>query len=216
VSIPCFLTNRDLMAVVGMVEHLQRCDDVGPVTVIDCDSTYQPLLDWYASQRDVTVIRTENRGPQALWQLMQPSGDYFASDADLDISGVPTDFLVKLRAKLLEPHWKKVGLSLRLDDIPDAHPFAAEVKAHEAQFWQRTNGPDWLIGLIDTTAAMYRGRSGWNGYGPAVRSAWPYCARHLLWYLTPGNVPEDWQHYLNRLSPKGVHWSPKLRDALGL
>lgn len=215
-SVPCFLTNRDVLSVCGMVESLKRCEGVGAITVIDCESTYPPLLEWYAAQTDIEIVRTENRGPQALWQLFSMQDDYFASDADLDISDVPRDFLLVLKEKLRERHWVKAALSLRLDDIPDAHPFAAEVRQHEGQFWTRSNGPHWWIANVDTTGAMYRAGSGWSGYGPAVRAASPYVARHLPWYLTPGNVPDDWRHYLTRLSPKGIHWSPKLRDALGL
>lgn len=215
-SIHCFLTNRDVMSVVGMVEHLKRCDEVGQITVIDCESTYQPLLDWYAEQSDIEVVRAENLGNHAVWKLFRPAEDYFASDADLDISAVPIDFLTLLRDKLREPHWVKVGLSLRLDDIPNAHPFADEVRSHEGKFWTRPNGPRWYLANIDTAGTMYRGGTGWGGYGPAARSRPPYVARHLPWYLTTGNVPDDWRHYLTRLSPKGLHWSPKLREALGL
>lgn len=213
--IPCYLTNRDcLNPIRGMVEHLKRCDDVGQITIVDCASTYQPLLDWYADLDDVTVIRTTNLGPRAPWSHRHDDAPfYFVSDGDLDISEVPHDFLCRLRQGLIDhPQAIKAGLSLRLDDLPNDLPLTRGVREMESQYWQTRIG-DWYDAPIDTTAALYRGHQGWGGYGPAIRSAPPYMARHLAWYLRPGEIPPDWQHYLDHLSAEGILWTPRLKAA---
>ena len=203
-----------------MVEHLLLCDEVGPITIVDCDSTYGPLIDWYEQECPCRVIREPNLGNRAAWQhIHERDGFYFESDADLDFTGVPYDMLIVMRDKLMSsPEHIKVGMSLRLDDLPDESPIATRAQAHEANFWKfPTVDGRWYQADIDTTAAVYRGGKGWCGYGPSLRAAPPYMARHPAWYVTPNNMSEEWRHYLQRLKPTGLTWSPilqqKLKDA---
>lgn len=214
-SIPCWLTNRDTLTPVrGMVEFLLDCDEVGTVTIVDCESTYPPLIDWYRSACPVTVIFAENLGNHAPWRYIQPDdGYYFASDADFDLTGVPKDFLKLLREGLIEfPEVCKTALSLRIDDLPDDSPVAKKVIAHESQFWRRRRNGQWFDADVDTTVALYRGRSGWGGYGPALRADNPYTARHLPWYLASDTCTEEWEWYLRHLNPSGLTWGPRLKD----
>jgi hypothetical protein len=216
-SIPCWLTNRDTLTPVrGMVEFLLTCDDVGPITIVDCASTYPPLIDWYRTNCPARVIFAENLGNHAPWRYVEPSdGYYFASDADFDLTGVPRDFLRVLREGLIEfPEIRKTALSLRIDDLPDDSPLSKSVITHESQFWQRCRNGQWFEADVDTTVAMYRGREGWGGYGPALRSAHPYTARHIPWYLTRDTCTEEWEWYFRHLDPKGITWGPRLRDRL--
>lgn len=215
-SIPCYLTNRDcLNPVRGMVEHLQHCNDVGEITIVDCGSTYTPLLEWY-QRCGVTVRRCPNLGPQAPWSGRQHVSEfYFVSDGDLDISAVPLDFLCRLRDGLQEHSSViKAGLSLRIDDLPPELPLTAKALRIETPYWANRLDQNWYDAPIDTTAAMYRDSQGWGGYGPALRAAPPYTARHLAWYLRPGQIPEDWQYYLDHLNPQGIVWSPTLKSCL--
>lgn len=214
-AIPCWLTNRDALAVRPMVEHLITCDDVGPITIVDCDSTYQPLLNWYDNECPVQVIRAENLGNQAPWRFLDTSTDYLVSDADLDLATVPRDFATKLRRALDRfPGLVKAGLSLVIDDLPEESPIRDRVVAHESQFWTKPLDGEHYDAAVDTTLAMYRAGTGWGGYSPAVRLAPPYAARHVPWYLTPANTSEDWQHYFSRLNPTGIVWGPALATQL--
>lgn len=215
-SIPCYLTNRDCLEPVrGMVDHLQQCADVGEITIVDCGSTYPPLLAWYESC-GVTVRRCENLGPRAAWVGRQHVSEfYFVSDSDLDLTGVPLDFLQKLREGLERyPDYIKAGLSLRIDDLPADLPLTARVLDVETPYWSKPLDPDWYDAPIDTTAALYRDAREWMGYGPALRAAPPYCAKHLAWYLRAGAVPPDWQYYFENLKPSEVTWSRALKHSL--
>lgn len=214
-AIPCWLTNRDALAVKPMVEHLITCDDVGPITIVDCDSTYAPLLDWYEHECPVNVIRADNLGNQAGWHFLDQSTSYIVSDADLDLSRVPRDFARKLQFALDRfPARIKAGLSLAIDDLPEDSPIRDRVVAHESQFWTTPLDDLHYDAAVDTTLAMYRAGTGWGGYSPAIRLAPPYTARHVPWYLTPASTGEDWQHYFSRLNPTGIVWGPALATEL--
>lgn len=209
-----YLTNRDCLSPVkGMVERLRLCDEVDEIVIVDCGSTYPDLLDWYAS-RPATVLRCHNIGPYAPWQVMQDSGEYYAvSDADLDISSVPTDFLTRLRLGLQEhPENIKAGLSLAIDDLPHDFPFRDPVIHHESQFWTQPLDAHWYSAAVDTTFAVYKQRA-WQACVPALRAAPPYVARHLPWYLSEKTMPEEWRWYFQRCE-KPTHWSSQFRNLL--
>lgn len=216
VKIPCYITNRDLLdSPRAMVSHLQQCQEVGEIFIVDCASTYGPLLEWY-QDCPATVIRSENLGPRAPWAHRQHISDYyFVTDGDLDLSGVPTDFLVRLREGLIaHPERIKAGLSLRIDDLPPELPLTAGVIDMEQYYWTHQVGDDWYDAPIDTTAALYRDEHEWGGYGPALRAKPPYTAKHIAWYLRPGHIPADWRYYLDHLNGAGILWSPRLKNSL--
>lgn len=216
--IPCYLTNRDLLTPLqGMVADLLTCEGVGDITILDCDSSFPALLDWYEYDlpSGVRVVHMgDNAGCRALWRTDQPRGrPYFASDADLDLSGVPRDFLRVLSVGLeSHPSAIKAGLSLRIDDLPRDGYLSAEAKQHERRYWIEAMSGGWFAADIDTTAAMYRAGSGWGGYGPAIRSAPPYAARHLPWYLTPETLSqsEEWRYYRDHCDQSVSTWCARL------
>jgi len=210
-GVPCWLTNRDTMTVRTLVDQLILCEDVGPITIVDCDSTYPPLLEWYDTVCPVRVIRAENLGSHAAWSYLDTSSPYLVSDADLDLARVPRDFVRQLQRGLDRyPDAIKCGLSLSLEALPDASPVKSQVIAHESSFWSVARDPEFYDAAVDTTMALYRAASGWGGYAPALRAAPPYTARHVPWDLVPGQVPPDWEHYFQRLDPLGLGWSPVL------
>lgn len=200
--IPCYLTNRDLLTPVrSMVERLLQFHRIGQVTIFDCGSTYPPLLDWY-ERCPCKVVRAENLGNHGVWSIIdRHASNYFVSDADLDLSGVPDDFLNVLESGLAEfPEVIKAGLSLATDDLPDT-PIARKAAAVESRYWEDMRSQHWYAANIDTTAAIYRKGCGWRGYSPSIRRAPPYTARHLAWYLTDP-LPEEWQYYASRIPPR--------------
>jgi hypothetical protein len=209
-----YLTNRDcLTPVQGMVSHLQQCDEVDDIIIVDCGSTYPPLLDWYSSIEQ-RVIRCENLGPYAAWQVMSERSELYAvSDSDLDISTVPRDFLTRLRHGLIRyPQCVKAGLSLAIQDIPEHFPFRDEVISHESQFWNSMIDDEFYSAAIDTTFALYRTKS-FPGVDNSIRLAPPYIARHLPWYLSSVAITEEWAYYFRHLE-HFTHWSGKYRQLL--
>ncbi|TXH48562.1 MAG: hypothetical protein E6Q97_24455 [Desulfurellales bacterium] len=213
--IPIYLVNRDLLSpLAGMVEYFARCEAAGPIIVVDCDSTYPPLLDWYARHAaDLEIRREPNRGCRAAFQVDGPRGDfYLSSDADLDLSGVPLDCLARLRDGMRAYGDRfslaKTALSLRIDDLPEAGLLTERVRREQLACWRERIGP-WFLADTDTTAALYRGNTGWGGYR-SFRLGPPYSARHLAWYLDPAALPEEWSWYFGRINPDESLWGRTL------
>jgi len=211
-----YLTARDLLSVCDMAEKLLTLDGVSWVTIVDCDSTYQPLLDRYASLPDgVEVAYENNLGPRAAWASLwrEMDGLYAVSDGDLDISDWPKDAITRMADRLQsQPHLLKVGAALRIDDLPDTE-IGRRATTHEAQFWTRRmgSGSPFFAADIDTTFAVYR-QPCWGGYGPSERCGFAQ-ARHLAWHLDMANLPDDWRHYLRRVDPNaGTHWSQMMAN----
>lgn len=218
--LPLYIVNRDLLTPIkGMVEWLGQFSDTR-ITIVDCASTYPPLLDWYDKVTKVTVIRLPTNaghfaGHRFLHQVKEPY--YVYSDGDFGLSGVPADGLDLLQKGLDKyPHAVKVGFSQRLDDLPRESPIYQRVMAQQACFWEKRIDTEFYEERIDTGFAMYRRGDAFD-YGPALLTAPPYSMRHLSWYITQENLTEEWRHMLRNASPDGGQvWSHLLHQELEL
>lgn len=210
-----FLTSRDLLSVCDMAENFLLLNEVDKVTIIDCQSTYAPLLSRYNDLPDsIEILLCSNLGPRAAWHVCRElmlEGPYAVSDGDLNISEWPVDAITIMRERLMsQPHLMKVGAALEIANLPQTR-LAEQARNHEAQFWAKPTAPGFFAADIDTTFAIYR-EPEWGGYGPAERCSFA-TAEHLAWYLEPGKIPEDWQHYLKRVDrAAGTHWSQMLAE----
>ncbi len=200
-TIPIYINNRNyLTPVAAMVEYLLRVPGALPI-IVDNDSTYPPLLSWYALDCPVEVVCLgENAGPRGWFRGVDRKYPFYVgTDPDLDLTGIPLDVLDLLRDALdANPDRVKVGLGLEIDDVPPEallHRFAQQTR----RWWrQKVSGNDqfWEADL-DMTFSMYRTKPPWNGgYGPALRSDRPYTARHLPWYWTVENMTEEERYYV--------------------
>lgn len=224
--IPIYLNARNLLTPLrAMVDQLVATPAAGEIVIVDNASTYPPLLEWYEAVGSyrVRVVRLgENRGELAPFGLPSPNSllpsPYFAvSDPDLDLSGVPDDFLELLVDGLERyPDRVKAGLSLRIDDLPRTGPFTDEVLRHESKFWERRLDEHFFDANVGLTFAVYRGpnRRGRFRYGPGLRAAPPYTARHLPWYLTPETLDDEWRYYFEHACCSSACWSNKMRRLL--
>jgi len=156
-------------------------------------------------------------GSRALWkaQLLVASDEYYVlTDPDLDISGIPLDAVEHLKKGFsLMPNVMKSGYSLRIDDLP-CNPHTEKLLRHEKLFWQRPISDEFYNAPIDTTFALYRNIPATYGQlSPAVRSAPPYMALHLPWYLlglAPNDLPEEYRYYLETVKPEFMQSARRL------
>jgi len=218
IMIPVYINvfNR-LTTTRNLVEQIKRLPDAQPV-IIDNDSTYGPLLDWYASNPcDIMRLR-ENLGHHAPWVSGVVDGDgaswYVVTDCDIDIDGVPDDVLSVLQQPF---RWEqrrpvKSGLALRIDDLPE---WQSEVVKWESRWWRRrlSRATDWYRAPIDTTFAMYqRGTTLQQVQDvvrtPCVRLGGAYQARHMPWYLDCENMDEENAHYFATAN-RSNSWKPR-------
>ena len=199
--VPCFVNVYQRYSTT--IKLCQQIADIGakPI-IIDNASDWGPLLDWY-DRCPYRVIRlAENLGHHAPWLCGAVSESaepyYIVTDCDLDLEGVPEDCIDRLK----EPFtWNagivKSGLSLRIDDLPE---WQTTVKEWERRWWRRQIRPGWYEAKLDTTFALYQSSTPHRlamqvVQAKAVRSAPPYTARHVPWYLDGDNLDSENQHY---------------------
>ena len=200
-----------------LVADLRRFDGVDGITIIDHDSSYPPLLEWYETCGCKVIHGKNDRGSKGAFRHVDNSDWHVVTDCDLDMSTVPTDALVQLRA-VLEDHPKitKAGLSLELGDLPRT-PMCDLVRTWELNFWTERFPEDsrFWVADIDTTLAVYRPKATWGGYGPALRFDRPYTARHTPWYWDLEHLTDEQRHYLSQ-TIRGTWWTGKVKRATKL
>ncbi len=203
VVVNCF--NR-LTTTRKLCEQIAALDNAFPI-VVDNNSTWEPLLDWYKECPFRVIRLTENMGHHAPWNAGVVGGlvgsFYCVTDCDLDLDGIPADLMEVLRRPLVSCLQgicgiRKSGVSLRIDDLPKTQ---SDVINWERQFWRRpVAGGAYYVAPIDTTMAMYP-RSLQHSMATrvvgvrTVRSGMPYTARHVPWYLDPTNLDEENANY---------------------
>ncbi|MHC4609206.1 MAG: glycosyltransferase family protein [Planctomycetota bacterium] len=195
-----------------IVAQVQRLRGASRVVIVDNASTYPPLLDWLKNECPVDVVRHHrNTGTRGIWKAKLDFSDYYAvSDNDMDISGVPLDALDVLRGGLEKyPDVKKAGLSMEINDLP---PGSTGLEKRQRGFWTDRRDDLFWNANISTAFAVYRPRSGWGGYGPAIRADRPYTLRHWLWYQDPKNPSDELRYYLSH-QLVGSDYSARFRRA---
>jgi len=131
----------------------------------------QPLRDYLTSleaARLATVLRLDgNYGHKALWErgLLSQLGietEYVYTDPDV----VPCDFCPADAIRFLqvvlasEPRIARVGLGLRLDDLPDSYRHKREAIGWERHFWLEAGGARPLLRQARHDLRLYRPRGG--------------------------------------------------------
>ena len=214
-EIPIFINARDLFVslrqlVMWLLEAGYTC-----IYVIDNESSYPALLDFYNTMRkDIRVIRVGmNLGHTAIWHSnildqLGIIGPYVWTDPDIvPIKECPTNVLEFFLAVLqVYPNKTKVGFGLRIDDLPEHYRFKREVIAWETQYWEKKIGPKLYDAPIDTTFALYRAGSGYKPINAALRTGFPYLARHVPWYENLDRPSDDHDYYLKNAKPGINSW----------
>lgn len=214
--IPVFINvfNR-LTTTRRLADQVACLPDAVPI-IIDNASTWGPLLEWY-NQCPYEVIRLpQNIGHHAPWKCgavdRTKSGFYVVTDCDLDIGDCPADLMDLLKVPF---GWNdsviKSGLGLRIDDLP---PWQSVVKEWESRWWKfAAKDPRFFSALVDTTFAMYRAGTPTTHATRVVgakstRTAPPYLARHIPWYLDLQNLDEENQNYFATANGS-ASWRPQ-------
>ena len=212
-DVPIFINARDRLGV--MKRLIDWLLDAGyrKIIVLDNNSTYPPLLDYYAAldgDSRVKIVRLEkNFGFKALWlsnilERMKISTPYIYTDPDVvPAEDCPKDFVADLM-KILDANReiRKVGLGLVWEDITFFD--SDRMKKIEAEFYEGTRVGDCLYhAQVDTTFALYPNVRSYS-LRLALRTAGELRAYHLPWYFDYDNLPEDERYYLAHAEKSSV------------
>jgi hypothetical protein len=207
--IPIYINVRNRLTTTRILaEQVSRLPDAMPI-LIDNASDWEPLLEWYRDCPFEVLRLRENAGHHAPWAWAIPGPEdfqrrwggnrYVVTDCDIDIGDCPLDLLDVLD----EPfEWHKLlvksGLSLRIDDLPE---WQQDVRRWESRWWQRpVFDGRYFQALVDTTFCMFdatvsHSRAMQVVGIPSLRSAPPYTARHMPWYIDGDNLDDENRHY---------------------
>jgi hypothetical protein len=104
------------------------------------------------------------------------------------------------------PDVDKVGLGLRIDDLPDHGQHRDRVIEWEQQYWSDEIEAGVYRADVDTTFALYRSAPD-HHITRSLRTGRPYVARHLPWYLDPASLPAEESYYRKRADPSVSTWN---------
>jgi hypothetical protein len=215
-DIPVIINNRNrytyLLQLIGWLEK----NGYTNIHIIDNDSTYPQLLDYYSNTKHSIHRLKENVGHLALWKtglIKQFQKDYYIyTDPDvLPIDECPGNVISFFMEQLNKyPHVEKVGFGLKIDDLPDCYIHKKEVIDWENKFWQKQIAENLYDAQIDTTFALYRPYT--NGaiwVQRSLRTGGKYIAQHLPWYEDSFNPTEENLYYTTNIRQGASHWHAK-------
>ncbi|HQE12308.1 MAG TPA: hypothetical protein PLQ78_06145 [Flavipsychrobacter sp.] len=214
-QIPIIINNRNRLSTLKSLVDALVERGYQNIHILDNDSTYPPLLDYYKTLPFQVHYLVRNVGYMALWKTpihKQFIKDFYVyTDSDVvPIEACPDDFMEVFR-KLLQQYTdvQKVGFSLKIDDLPDAYANKQQVIEWEKKYFEKKMDDYCYEAPIDTTFALYRpGAKGKASLLRMLRTAYPYEARHLPWYVDSNHLSEEEKYYINHVNTS-THWTQK-------
>lgn len=201
-TIPIFIVSYNRLSYLKELIKVLEEKGYNNIYIIDNNSTYPPLIEYYKSIQYNVIYLEKNLGHMAFWKSnlfdKYRNDFYVVTDPDvIPLEECPSDFL-ELFFKILEkyPFVRKVGFSLKIDDSPVDNVFANEVYNWEKQFYKNKLN-NMYYASIDTTFALYLPDKFYKSgkFFRAFRTSYPYMARHLPWYKKGTDVTEEDIYY---------------------
>lgn len=210
-NIPVLINNRDRLGCLKqLIDWLERAR-FQRIYIVDNDSSYEPLLNYYAKTPHTVLRLGRNVGFLSIWQepiQINFQREFYiytdpdvvpAEDCPLDAAEVFADGLMRY------PHVDKVGFGLKIDDLP-VHARTSDIIEWEQRFWTDRVDAQFFRAEIDTTFALYRPGARGASWLNALRSDAPYVARHLPWYEDPQAQSEETKYYTAH-ARTSTHWT---------
>lgn len=215
-KIPVIIVNfNQLSYLEELINYLFECQFKN-IVVIDNNSTYTPLLEFYKeNEKRIRIYRLDkNYGHMVFWEKQKlfkkySLGYYVISDPDIiPIKECPKDFMKYFKEMLdINPQLTKVGFNLKIDDIPDANLNKNKILKWESKFWTQVDVFGNFIAPIDTTFALYRPnyKFAYSTFYNSLRAKNPYQCIHKSWYIDNENLTQE-QRYYNETSNSSNSW----------
>lgn len=223
-NIPIVILNRDRLY--PLIEQVTVLKSKGytNIIVIDNQSTYLPLIEWYA-KGEVEVFHnnlTENschafrdlvlQGHPKFTNII--SDWYVFNDSDIiPLDNVPEDFIEDLKNYAIHHNKTKVGMSIKIDDLDMSYQLNQWVYSYESTYWTNAiidNGIELYPHPIDTTFAIHAPNTLPTWSNDTLRVGIPYIVKHAPFYYNPENLPEDEKYYLTHMNRNSSNWSSKV------
>lgn len=211
-EVPVFICNRNRLEL-GFRQLVTWLLRIGmkSINVVDNQSTYPPLLEFYSQNADRinVLVQDSNLGPRGFWQkkglhkgIATP---YIYTDCDIVPSDYTPDDVIEQMLDLLkrQDRDRKVGVGLRIDNLPDHYCKKELVIRWESHYWdaerkqqvnnEYANGQTAFNADVDTTFAMYH--PGKEFTYTSLRMDAPYAFEHAPWYIDESKPTEEDIYY---------------------
>lgn len=207
-DIPILINNFNRLTTLKELIYSLEKRGYSNIYILDNASTYPPLLDYYKTCPYEVIFLGKNLGFKSLWKSNENRKrfchDYYIyTDSDVTLCENCPDDVVEHLWTLLKNRYKyaaKIGLSLRIDDLPDCYAHKNKVIEWEQIFFKNENKDHLYPAPIDTTFALYRPRVGLSRSRSveSYRTATPYSLKHLPWYADSQHLSEEEQYYIKQ------------------
>ncbi|HEU5005121.1 MAG TPA: glycosyltransferase family 2 protein [Candidatus Saccharimonadales bacterium] len=206
-----FILTRDRLEPLKQLLAWLNKQSLKKIVLVDNDSTLPPLVDFLNKTNYQVLELGRNAGHRALWtngivKTLLPTDFYVVSDPDV-VPATNKNVLPHLyELHNLYPNYLKVGLGLKIDDLPDHYRLKSDVIAWEKQFWTKPVQEGVYEAGVDTTFALYKPGTFIYCIHPSLRTGDPYTARHLPWYTNSDQLTDEEIFYRLRADQAVNSW----------
>lgn len=215
-DVPIIINNRNRYTFLKLMVEQLYSFGYKHIYVLDNDSSYPPLLEYYKTIQAKVIFLKQNVGYRALWEtnvFEQFKNQYYVySDPDILLqSGCPKDFVYQLYVVLNKYSGKeKVGVALKIDDLPDFYLHKQDAIKNESVYWTKQLEKDVYDAPVDTTLALYKPLAFGNAEEcEAIRVGGKLAAQHLTWYLDSNHLSEEELYYKGSIKQNTSVYSVK-------
>ncbi len=201
-----------------MVKQIEKYTN--DIIIVDNNSTYEPLLNYYSTYKYSLLKMEKNYGHKVYEQdfLKGIFGELFIiTDPDLELNNkLPQDFISNMVKISNQYKAGRVGFALEISspNIRSDLTYAGmPLKLWEGRFWQAkipNNNYELYNAAIDTTFCLLNTKYNYNGL--SIRIAGNYTCKHLPWYINYHNelLEDEYTKYLeNNISTN--FWEDKFK-----
>lgn len=215
-EVPIIINNRNRYTFLKLMIDQLQLFGYKNIFILDNDSSYPPLLEYYKTVNAKVVFLNKNVGYKALWETNVfndfKNKYYVYSDPDILLQDdCPKDFVYRLYIELDKySHKEKAGVALKIDDIPNYYKLKNDVLIWEKNNWEKEISKNVYDAMVDTTLALYKPLAFGNAEEcDAIRVAGNLTSLHLPWYDDSNNLSEEEVFYKSQASNKSSYWSSK-------
>jgi hypothetical protein len=196
------INNRDRLSTTKkLVEDLIE-RDTKEIWIIDNDSTYPPLLDWYNNlPSQVKVFKYHNVGHLALFStglINEVQEDWcIYTDSDIQLNEkMPKNYQEIMLDYAKRLKCDKIALSIDVSDIPDHYHLKEQVIYNERFWWSNEVEPNVYKADTDTTFCLIKKVDQFSSF----RLAGDFTCKHVPWYIDIDNLDEEEKYYIEHCS----------------
>lgn len=172
------------------------------IHILDNDSDYIPLLQWYRTAPAKVYYLGKNQGSNAIYNsgYIQDFTDKWIiyTDSDIELNEkTPGDFVNHLIYYAEKYGYKKAGLALEIEDLPK-NDYTNLYYGWEKQFWSNELEKNVYVADVDTTFCIIDPKD--QFMYKALRVGGNLTARHIPWYTDFDKLNDEEKHYLETSS----------------